>query len=267
MEELQVLIFTAAFLGFIHTLLGPDHYLPFIVLSKARSWNISKTLWITFVSGIGHVGGSVILGIIGVALGISLTKLEAIESQRGNIVTWMIIAFGLLYTIYGVKKYISHGGHFHLPKFLVPKKIRNLHHLSMHSNEPVHQHSHLHNHEHKHEHSNGQSHDNSHTHQHQHQPEDVTKITPWILFLIFVFGPCEVLIPLLIFPAAEHNTLGIIAVSVVFGIATILTMLFTVYTGIKGLSFIKIKNGDRYFHLIAGLAILISGVGMQFLGW
>lgn len=267
MEELQVLIFTAAFLGFIHTLLGPDHYLPFIVLSKARKWTTSKTLWITFVSGIGHVGGSVILGILGVALGISLTKLEAIESQRGNIVTWMIIAFGLLYTIYGVKKYISHGGHFHLPKFLVPKKIRNLHHLSMHGNEPVHQHSHEHNHEHHHEHSNGQSHDNIHVHKHQHQPEDVTKITPWILFLIFVFGPCEVLIPLLIFPAAEHNTPGIIAVSVVFGIATISTMLFTVYTGIKGLSFIKIKNGDRYFHLIAGLVILISGVGMQFLGW
>jgi len=267
MEELQVLIFTAAFLGFIHTLLGPDHYLPFIVLSKARNWNISKTLWITFVSGIGHVGGSVILGIIGVALGISLTKLEAIESQRGNIVTWLIIAFGLLYTIYGVQKYISHGGHFHLPKFLVPKKIRNLHHLSMHSKEPVHQHSHVHNQEHHHEHSNGQSHDNIHTHKHQHQPEDVTKITPWILFLIFVFGPCEVLIPLLIFPAAEHNTLGIIAVSVVFGIATISTMLVTVYTGIKGLSFVKIKNGDRYFHLIAGLVILISGVGMQFLGW
>jgi threonine/homoserine/homoserine lactone efflux protein len=76
-----------------------------------------------------------------------------------------------------------------------------------------------------------------------------------------------VLIPLLIFPAAEHNTLGIIAVSVVFGIATISTMLVTVYTGIKGLSFVKIKNGDRYFHLIAGLVILLSGVGMQFLGW
>ena len=53
----------------------------------------------------------------------------------------------------------------------------------------------------------------------------------------------------------------------VFGIATVSTMLFTVYTGIKGLSVIKIKNGDRYFHLIAGVVILISGVGMQFLGW
>jgi sulfite exporter TauE/SafE len=267
MNELQILILSAAFLGFIHTLLGPDHYLPFIVLSKARKWTLSKTFWITFISGIGHVGGSVILGIIGVALGISLSKLEAIESQRGNIVSWLLIAFGLLYTIYGIKKYITHGGHFHLPKFLVPKKIRNLHHLSMHNNEPAHIHGHEHNHEHIHEHESEHNHADFHTHKHQHQPEDITNITPWILFLIFVFGPCEVLIPLVIFPAAEHNTPGVIAVSVVFGIATISTMLFTVYMGIKGLSVIKFKNGDRYFHLIAGLVILISGSGMQFLGW
>lgn len=272
MDELQILIVSAAFLGFIHTLLGPDHYLPFIVLSKARKWTQSKTLWITFVSGIGHVAGSVILGIAGVALGISLTKLEAIESYRGDIVSWLLIAFGLLYSIYGIKKYITNGGHFHLPKFLVPKKIRNLHHLSIYDHEPTyepaHKHSHEHRHEHKHGHNNGeQGLNDSHTHKHVHQPEDITNITPWILFLIFVFGPCEVLIPLLIFPAAGHNTFGIVAVSVVFGISTVSTMLLTVYLGIKGTSLIKFKNGEKYFHLIAGLVILISGVGMQFLGW
>jgi nickel/cobalt exporter len=267
MNELQILIATAAFLGFIHTLLGPDHYLPFIVLSKARKWSQSKTLWITFISGVGHVGGSVILGIVGVALGISLTKLEAIESHRGNIVSWMLIAFGLFYTMYGIKKFASHGGHFHLPKFLIPKKIRNIHHITHHDFEPEHQHSHEHSHEHFHVHSEEPIRNDKHEHKHEHQPEDITHITPWILFLIFVFGPCEVLIPLVIFPAAEHNTLGVIAVSLVFGIATVSTMLLTVYLGIKGTSLIKFKNGDKYFHLIAGLVILLSGVGMQFLGW
>jgi len=267
MTELNILIMTAAFLGFIHTLLGPDHYLPFIVLSKARKWTKSKTLWITFVSGVGHVGGSVILGIVGVALGISLSKLEAIEAHRGNIVSWLIIAFGLLYSIYGIKKYISNGGHHHLPKFLIPKKIRNIHHITMHDYEPIHKHGHEHNFEHKHEHKNEQIAADSHAHKHEHEPEDITNITPWILFLIFVFGPCEVLIPLVIFPAAEHNTLGIIAVSLVFGIATISTMLLTVYLGYKGSSLIKFKNGEKYFHLIAGLVILFSGIGMQFLGW
>src|SRR5665647_1510383 len=104
MNDLHVLLVTAISLGFIHTLLGPDHYLPFIVLSRARKWSLSKTLWITFFGGIGHIGGSVILGITGVALGISLSKLELIEATRGNLVAWMLIVFGLFYTIYGVFK-------------------------------------------------------------------------------------------------------------------------------------------------------------------
>ena len=265
MNELQILIMSAAFLGFFHTLLGPDHYLPFIVLSKARKWTQSKTLWITFISGVGHIGGSVILEIIGIALGISLTKLEAIESHRGSIVAWLLIGFGLLYSLYGINKYNKNGGHFHLPKFMIPKRIRNLHHLAMHDHEPKHKHSHVHMNEHNHNHR--QDHNDIHTHKQVHQPEDITNITPWILFLIFVFGPCEVLIPLLIFPAANHSAFGIAAVSVVFGITTVSTMLLIVYLGFKGSSFIKIKNGDRYFHLIAGLVILLSGVGMQFLGW
>ena len=86
-------------------------------------------MWITFISGIGHVGSSVLIGMIGIALGISLNKLEYIESLRGEIVGWMLFAFGILYTIYGIYKYIKNSHHFHLPRFLVPKKIRELQHL------------------------------------------------------------------------------------------------------------------------------------------
>lgn len=235
MNELNILLVSAASLGFIHTLLGPDHYLPFIVLSRARKWSQSKTMWITFVSGVGHVAGSVIIGILGVAMGISLNKLEAFESSRGEMVGWLLIVFGLGYTIYGIIKFIKNGGHTHLPKFLVPKSIRELQHLPESEDERV--------------------------------KEDSTKLTPWILFLIFVFGPCEVLIPLLIFPAAEHNTFGVVAVSIVFGLATILTMMTIVYAGFKGTSIIKFKKGEKSWHLIAGLIILISGIGMTFMGW
>lgn len=236
MNELYILIATAAFLGFFHTLTGPDHYLPFIVLSKARKWSQTRTMWITFVSGVGHIVGSVVLGIIGIALGLSLSRLEAVESLRGNIVGWMLVAFGILYSTYGLIRYLRNGGHFHLPSFLIPKKLRRFKHMTD-PNE-----------------SDGKT-------------EDVTSLTPWILFLIFVFGPCEVLIPLLIFPAAEHSVLGIASVSIVFGMATVLTMMVAVYIGYKGISFVRLKNAEKYTHLMAGLAILISGIGIQFLGW
>ncbi|GET23255.1 sulfite exporter TauE/SafE family protein [Prolixibacter denitrificans] len=234
MDGLHLLLITAATLGFVHTALGPDHYLPFIVLSKARNWSQTKTLWLTFIGGVGHISGSVVLGIAGVALGISVHKLEAIESYRGNMVGWLLIAFGVLYSLYGIYKYLKNGGHIHLPHFLVPKKIRELPHLPM---------------------SDGQN------------KEDNTKLTPWILFLIFVFGPCEVLIPLLIYPASQHNAFGVFAVSIIFGVATIITMLTVVLLGYKGSSLIKIKNREKYLHLFAGVIILIAGLGMQFMGW
>jgi len=37
-HDLTVLAITAASLGFFHTLFGPDHYLPFIRMARARRW-------------------------------------------------------------------------------------------------------------------------------------------------------------------------------------------------------------------------------------
>ncbi|MFC2129636.1 sulfite exporter TauE/SafE family protein [Bacteroidota bacterium] len=232
MKELYVLFISAASLGFVHTILGPDHYLPFIVLSKARKWSNSKTMWITLFSGIGHVGSSIILGMVGIALGVSLHRLEAIEAFRGEMVGWMLFAFGVVYTLYGLYKYIKSSHHIHLPKFMVPRKIQGLQHLDS-----------------------------------EEQVKDNTRLTPWILFLIFVFGPCEVLIPMLIFPAYENSAFGMITVALIFGIATVLTMMLAVYIGIKGTSLIRFKKHEKYMHLVAGFIILISGTGIVFLGW
>ncbi len=234
MNELILLSLTAASLGFIHTALGPDHYLPFIVLSKARKWSIAKTMRITFISGVGHVGGSVIIGLVGIALGISLSKLTFIEESRGEIVAYLLIAFGLAYTIYGFMKFLKNGGHHHLPNFLIPKSIREIKHQVSHGLE---------------------------------QKVDDTKLTPWILFIIFVFGPCEVLIPMLFIPAVQNSSVGIASVAILFGVATISTMMFIVYLGHIGSSFLKFKSKEKYLHLAAGMVILLAGMGMHFLGW
>lgn len=233
MNEMMVLLVSAASLGVIHTLLGPDHYLPFIVLSKARKWTRSRTLWITFISGVGHVAGSVILGMIGIGMGISLSKLEAIEASRGSLVGWMLIAFGLLYTAYGIYKYVKRGAHMHLPAFLRPKSIR---HADLHLDVK------------------------------QLEKEDAGRLTPWIIFLIFVFGPCEVLIPMLIYPAANQSGLGVFLVALIFGITTVGTMMLVVYLGYQGLSLVRFKGREHQLHLFAGLIILLAGAGMQFMG-
>jgi len=233
-DSIALLSVTAISVGFIHTLFGPDHYLPFIVLSEAKKWTLRKTMFITFICGIGHVLGSVVLGLAGIAVGISLSRLVAAETFRGNIAAWLFIAFGLVYMV------IS---------------IRNLIRKHKHS----HSHYHFGGEQHIHEHN----HHKEHTHVHD---NDLVKTTPWILFLIFVFGPCEPLIPILMYPAAQSNVEGAVFVSLLFSAVTIATMMSIVLGFKLGLSRINLKPVEKYSHVIAGAVIFFSGVAIQFLG-
>ncbi|MFH1784610.1 MAG: sulfite exporter TauE/SafE family protein [bacterium] len=233
--ELKLLTLTAASIGFFHTLMGPDHYLPFIVMAKARQWSMMKTTLITVLCGLGHVLSSIVLGLIGVMLGVAVTRLEIIESFRGNIAAWALIAFGLIYFIWGLRQAWRGKSHMH---------IHN------HGEEDAHNHEH--------------NHTNAHIHVHDSQKSQ--SITPWVLFVIFVFGPCEPLIPILMYPAAKSSLFGVIWVSAVFSSITIITMLGVVLAGTLGVNFIPFKRLERYTHALAGAAISLSGMAIQFLG-
>jgi nickel/cobalt transporter (NicO) family protein len=233
-ESIALLSVTAISIGFFHTLLGPDHYLPFIVLSQARKWSLKKTMFITFVCGLGHVISSVILGMAGIAIGISVTRLISVESFRGNIAAWLFIAFGLVYMIISIRNIIRKKSHSHS-------------HFHIDGKEHSHEHNHLTDHSHIHE-------------------KKVVKTTPWILFLIFIFGPCEPLIPILMYPAAENNFSGVIIVSLLFSIVTIGTMMSVVLAFKLGITRLNLKPVEKYSHVIAGAMILFSGLAIQFLG-
>lgn len=234
-NELLILTLTALSIGFFHTLLGPDHYVPFIVMSKARNWSTGKTAWITFLCGLGHVGSSVILGLAGIALGIAVSHLEFIESVRGNLAAWFLIAFGFVYLIWGLRKAYRNRPHTHI-----------------------------------HEHGDGVSHVHPHTHHdghlHVHSESGKKNLTPWILFTIFVFGPCEPLIPILMYPASYQSAGSLLWIVFVFSSATILTMLAAVLLLRFSIRLIPMKPLERFTHALAGAAILLCGIAIQFLG-
>jgi ABC-type nickel/cobalt efflux system permease component RcnA len=229
-----ILAGTAVTIGFIHTLIGPDHYLPFIVMGEARGWTLRRTMLITFLCGLGHVLSSVVVGFIGIAAGLSLSRLEFFESFRGNIAAWLLIAFGLIYMLISLRALYRRKKHRH----------------------PHHHHDGT-NHEHEHDHFSG------HSHVHI---TDRKNMTPWILFLVFVLGPCEPLIPLVMYPAASNNISGVILVSLLFSVVTIATMMTIVVTFRLGLSRINLKPLERYVNVIAGATIAVSGLAIQFLG-
>ena len=233
--DLQVLVTLAISAGFFHTLVGPDHYLPFIMIGKAREWKVPRILVLTLICGVGHVLSSVVLGMVGVFFGIGLEKLTFIEGYRGNLAAWALIAFGLIYAIWGLREVYKNKKHAH---------------VHTHSCGVVHSHEHSHTSDHSHIHTN----------------EEGKKVTPWVLFIIFVLGPCEVLIPLLMYPAAQTSMAGMLSVTLAFSIATLLTMLAAVTLGIFGFSFLPVKRIGIYTHVIAGATISISGLAIQLLG-
>jgi len=87
-----------------------------------------------------------------------------------------------------------------------------------------------------------------------------------VLFTIFVFGPCEPLIPLIMYPAARHNMASVAIVALVFGVVTIGTMLAVVMTSNYGLSKLPLRSLEKYSHALAGLTILLSGGAIKLLG-
>jgi len=252
--DLGLLLATAASIGFVHTLLGPDHYLPFVALSKARGWSVARTSAITAACGVGHVLSSILIGAFGIAAGAAVEQLVGIESWRGDVAAWLLLGFGLAYLAWGVKRALRGAAHTH-----------------------------------SHVHADGTWHTHSHDHRlaphvHPHgaagpangpvrfAPVEPLRaagiVTPWTLFIIFVFGPCEPLIPVLMYPAAHANWFAVAAVCLAFGLATLATMLAVVLLLRRGLDALGARSHgmERWAHAIAGATLSACAAAIIFLG-
>ena len=220
LEDQNILISTAALIAFIHTIIGPDHYLVFVALGKARDWSTLKTLKYTTICGVGHILSSVIIGFIGIFFGIELVKLVNLEESRGLLSGWMLLFFGLIYFFWGLRKIRIH------------KNKKNV----------------------------------SDKHNYINSQKKAFNITPWALFIVFVLGPCEALIPLFMYPAIEADMMLVFQVALVFGIVTLVTMLLSVFLLIKGLNIFKFNSFEKYSHVIAGTSIMLCAIVINFAG-
>jgi sulfite exporter TauE/SafE len=229
--DITALILSAITISFLHTASGPDHYLPFIVLSRSRKWSLYKTIILTVVCGLGHILSSVLIGLIGVVLGWQLAKLTWFQDIRGNISGWALLLFGLIYLAWGIWKVLSNRPHKHFDVYD----------------------------------------DNVYVYEHRHgnavYPQQRVKVTPLVLLAIFVMGPSEPLVPLLFYSGMNRSALEIGVIITVFAIATVLTMLVMVLLGLYGFSFFKTNKLERYMHAISGAVVTVCGAGMVFLGW
>jgi len=214
-NSFSFLAVSALTIGTLHTLAGPDHYLPFVAMSKTRGWSMWKTINIVVVCGLGHVMSSVLIGFVGIAAGIALSRVEWLEGFRGDLAAWLLFAFGISYMLWGIYRLAFR---------------------------------------------------QSHGHNHNQAWSEKKQMTFWILFTIFVFGPCEPLIPLLMYPASNHNYMVVAGVALLFALSTIATMIGIVVVLLKGISIIRLHAIEKYQHVLAGGTVALCAAAILFLG-
>lgn len=231
--EIAVLCATAVAIGAGHTILGPDHYLPFVAMARAGRWSAARTAAVTAACGLGHVAGSVVIGMAAIAAGVALERVEGLEGLRGDTAAWLLVGVGLAYAAWGLVRASRGGAHAH---------------VHAHADGTVHAHPHAHHGE----------------HLHVHAPEASAGAIrsawgPWALFLVFLFGPCEPLIPLLMYPAATLGPGAVVAVATAFAVATVATMVGAVFALRAGFGLVRVPGLERYGDALAGLAVAVCG--------
>lgn len=227
----SLVLWGSASVALIHTVIGVDHYVPFIALGRSEGWSLRKTLGWTAACGLGHVLSSVLLAFVAAALGWATGRIAWVQALRGDLTAYLLIGLGSLYV---------------LGELLMRRR-----------------------HVHVHEHGDGRLHMHSHQHGHgaEHRHDDVPhrvlahQRTLWAMFIIFVLGPCEPLVPLVMAAAVEHDLAGALSVVGLFSFVTVGAMLALVAAGYLGLEQLRVgARVQRWSHTLAGTAVIVSGL-------
>lgn len=235
--ELFLLFTSVVGIAFVHALLGPDHFLPFVALGKVQNWSRRKLSAITLGFGLAHTMGTVLIALVGIQFGASLKSMMGIESFRGSLAAWGLVLVGFSYMVWGIKRANKNKPHSH---------------WHVHADGQGHAHTHNHHREHSHLHSVSQ--------------DAKFSYMPIALFIIFIFGPCEPLIPLLMFSAESYGVLTTLSLIGVFTSVTLGVMLGVVLLLTKGLEFVPAKSLTRFSHALSGGTIGLCGAAILAFG-
>ena len=91
----------AVTVAFLHSF-APDHWVPLVAIARSSSWSMRRLAVIAALAGIAHVVVSTGLALAAVWLGMHIEALSGINAFRGDAAVWVLIVFGLLYTLWGL---------------------------------------------------------------------------------------------------------------------------------------------------------------------
>jgi nickel/cobalt exporter len=221
--------------AFFHAAI-PTHWLPFVLVSRARRWSRTKTLAVSALAGLGHVALTSLLGLAIAWFGFQL------DEKLGRMFPWVaggvLIAIGLFYFWRQAR-----GGVMHHHVLGAP------HHASEHC---------------------------GHGHEHSHWDEELkdselvaTKSGDWPaisgLFVMLTLSPCEGFLPVYL-SGVQFGWHGFIVLSLILAVATLAGMMLFTWLTLVGLEKLEVKNLERYeagllgalFTLLGGLLMLLG---------
>ena len=229
-----LLLGTAAATAAFHTLI-PDHWLPFVLVGRARGWSAGTTAAVSGLSALIHALLSVALGLAALWLGESAAHAIGDRLEHGSGI--LLVVFGVVYAAWAWRK----GGHFHPGGALLHAADEG-------------------------EHCDGHEGAVSVEHLHYHADD------AWIgaaagkgavpLALVVGLNPCVLVLPIMV-ATASQGAGAVALVTLAYSMTTIVLMVGLSVVGVVGTRRIPVPPVARYMEAASGL--LIALVGLVFL--
>jgi ABC-type nickel/cobalt efflux system permease component RcnA len=218
--------------AFFHAAI-PTHWLPFVLVSRARNWSRARTMGVALFAGLGHVTLTSLLGLIIAWFGFQL------DEHAGH---WFpVLAGGLLLAI----------GGFYFWRQWRGAGVCHHHALGGH-----------------HEASKDCGHEEEHSHWEE-EMKDSTLVSKrsgdWAaisgLFVMLTLSPCEGFLPVYL-SGVHFGWTGFWVLSAILALGTLAGMTLFTWLTLVGLSRFELKNFERWEAGLLGTLFCILGVLM-----
>lgn len=231
---LATIALTGFTVAFFHAAI-PTHWLPFVLVSKARKWSRGKTLAVSAFAGMGHVALTSLIG-LGIAwFGFQLD--EHAEELFPRIAGSVLLAIGVFY----FWRQFSGRGVMH-------------HHAPGGTHQP--------------------SATCGHGHAHSHWDDELKgsklvslKAGDWPvisgLFLMLTLSPCEGFLPVYL-SGVQFGWRGFVVLSLILALGTLAGMLLFTWLTLLGMDKLPIQKLERYEAALLGTIFTVLGLLMFF---
>lgn len=229
---LSSLAATGFTMAFFHAAI-PTHWLPFVLVGRARKWSRTKVLLVTIAAGLGHVLLTSLLGLVVTLVGVQFYE------KFGSYFSW--VASGILFLMalfYFWRQWTGKGICHHSPPGGEHKPTEHCGH------EDEHEHSHW-------------------DHELQESPLVKTDKGDWAaisgLFVMLTLSPCEGFLPVYL-SGVRFGWHGYFVLSAILAVAALAAMTLLTWLTLVGLERFRVKNFERYEAGLLGLLFTVLGV-------